>query len=110
MADMSTYGVFKEEMNLAATGDPYDKPFAPDSRHTGKQFSVPDCTAVSGRGRDSWLDKSLQLATPSDPYRDPVDLPTIVLPRQAGPEPGAEGGPPRISDKPFRPSHPSVKS
>ncbi|GFR52233.1 hypothetical protein Agub_g14766 [Astrephomene gubernaculifera] len=110
MADEPLFGVFKEEKGLAVSGEPYEKPVETHTRHQGKQLIVNNLSAIKGHGRDTWLDKNLQLITPSDSYCEPLDLPTIVAAR-AGPGAGSEpdsGG--RISDKPFRPSHPAAKS
>ncbi|GIL77365.1 hypothetical protein Vretimale_2797 [Volvox reticuliferus] len=111
MAEQELFGVFQEEKGLAVSGEPYDKPVDVHTRHHGKQFEVPNCSAISGKGPDAWFDKNLKLATPADHYSEPLDLPTIVAAR-AGPAAGAipESNGRPLHDRAFRPSNPSQRS
>ncbi|EFJ48730.1 hypothetical protein VOLCADRAFT_120838 [Volvox carteri f. nagariensis] len=109
MADQPLFGVFQEEKGLAVSGEPYDKPVDVHTRHNGKQFEVPDCTAISGKGPDTWFDKSLKLATPADQYSEPLDLPTIVAARAKPSTAIPQSGGRPLHDKPFRPSNPSQR-
>ncbi|GLC42631.1 hypothetical protein PLESTB_001121700 [Pleodorina starrii] len=112
MADQELFGVFKEENGLAVSGEPYEIPVDIHTRHHGKQFSTPNCSAITGKGREAWFDKDLQLATPADNYSEPLDLPTIVAARtaqEAVPDTSSAAGGRPLHDKPFRPSHPSQR-